>query len=264
MLHPRTSAEITVLRSKRARLIALSILLTGLTGYLGFLIYSTPTSYRATARICMPGEKTVSDFWTNTGIVSTTTVATETINSETFVKTALEKGPIAPESFIAADYCKRGTYSNFPFDVAVISSSETHAMQASFIITDAGDSTFLIKTTGSLNAKSALGTFNQDLAINGFTIHVKRKNASFQLPAYQIVPSEYILTIANTNSIAENLLNGSGDLEVSQVNDVVKVSATSTNPVTASQLVNALAYHFISNTKKKQKRLRIQPTTPLL
>ena len=81
---------------------------------------------------------------------------------------------------------------------------------------------------------------------------MKRKNASFQLPAYQIIPSEYILTIANTNSIAENLLNGSGDLEVSQVNDVVKVSATSTNPVTASQLVNALAYHFISNTKKTE------------
>lgn len=209
--------------------------------------YATPTTYTAQASISIKGEQTPSDFWTNTGLVAATTRATQVISSETFVSSVFDSTDTPAETYVKVDHRKITSSANYPFDIIVKKRSEQGRYD--YTITDAGDSSYLLKSVN--NGASTLATFGQLTDIDGFTIIVSRKPNQYTTPKSYYVPAEFGFAILSNNDLAYELLKGDYDLTVSQINDVVKVSVTSEGDLSSAKYANLIAAAYLKTLKNE-------------
>lgn len=229
--------------AKRKRAIQWVVLLSAITAT-SFSIwkwYTTSTNYTAEASICIEGERTPSDFWTNTGLVSATTKATEVIRSESFISSVVDTCVLPAPSFVLADYKTISNTKHFPFEISVTKRADN--FDNTYTITDAGDSSFLIK---SIHGKSStLATFGYPVDIDGYTIIANRKTANLDPFSPSYTPVEYAFTLQSKSNLTLQMLQGEYQVEASQINDVIKVQAKSQNNEVAAAQANVLAQAYI-------------------
>ncbi|MGR6087896.1 MAG: AAA family ATPase [Arcticibacter sp.] len=232
----RTNVEVNIAKQKKNIAWALFFTIFSLVSYASWRWYSSPEMFVAESTLSVPGENTPADFWTNTGLVSAKTKATATIGNESFIQKAFEKSPAPAITNTSYDYADHTQSKLFPFIISVKQAPLNGTGMMS--ITDAGDSTYLLKNQDS---KSMIGTYGQDMSLDGFVFNVVRKTDYFVSPKPIHTGTDYKFNLLSSNAATEHLLSGAGSVDVSQINDVIQVRITSAGDDVATQMANTLA-----------------------
>ena len=224
-----------------------------LVSYASWKWYSTPEKFVSESTLSVPGENTPADFWTNTGLVSAKTKATATISNESFIQKAFEKTPAPAIAVTTYDYANHTKSELFPFTISV--KQAPFSGIGNMTITDAGDSTYLLKNQ---DLKSLIGTYGQDLSIDGFVFNVTRKIESISFPKPINTETEYKFTLFSSQAATQFLLSGEGDVNVSQINDVIQVRVTSIGDEAATQMANTLADAYVESIENNATEAQSQ------
>jgi MinD-like ATPase involved in chromosome partitioning or flagellar assembly len=237
-------AQIQVLFARQKRNIAwfLFSIITLLTSIAAWKWLSEPKTFTAEAAITISGEQTPSDFWTNTGIVSATTKATQIIGSETFVREVFENNPAPAKTFTYINHGIITKAKTFPFVVEVLKTPDTGSIKLN--IADAGDNNYLIKTTEK-DATSKLAVYNDSVSINDYSFRIVRNEGFVETHAIIGTEAVYQAELLSSQAATESLLNNGGALQVSQINDVVKINVSSYGDGYASEIANTLAQSYL-------------------
>jgi len=252
----RTNVEVNIAKQKKNIAWALFLTLFSLVSYASWRWYSSPEMFVAESTLSVPGENTPADFWTNTGLVSAKTKATATIGNESFIQKAFEKSPAPAITITSYDYADHTRSKLFPFTISVKQAPLNGTGMMS--ITDAGDSTYLLKNQDS---KSMIGTYGQDMSLDGFVFNVVRKTDTFVSPKPIHTGTDYKFNLLSSNAATEHLLSGTGSVVVSQINDVIQVRITSAGDDAATQIANTLANAYkesLISTNGDSKTLSIK------
>lgn len=248
----QSNIEVNIAKQKKNIAWALFMTIFSLVSYASWKWYSSPEEFLAESTLSIPGENTPADFWTNTGLVSAKTKATATISNESFIQKAFEKTPAPAIAITTYDYANHTKSEVFPFRISVKQAPISGI--GNMTITDAGDSTYLLKNQ---DLKSLIGTYGQDMSIDGFVFKVTRKNESISLPKPIHTETEFKFTLLSSQAATQYLLSGNGDVNVSQINDVIQIRVTSIGDEAATQMANTLANAYVesieSNTTDVQK-----------
>ncbi|MFM7824038.1 MAG: AAA family ATPase, partial [Bacteroidota bacterium] len=236
--------------------LALFFVLFSIVSFSAWKWYSLPDKFLAESTLSIPGENTAADFWTNTGLVSAKTKATATIGSETFIKNAFEKTPAPAITLTTFDYANHTENELFPFTISVRQTPQTGTKQMT--ITDAGDSTYLLKTQ---DLKSLIGTYGQDMSMDGFVFNIVRKSDLYETPKPIHTEVDYKFTLLSSYAATELLLDGIGNVDVSQINDVIQVRITSIGDEASTQISNTLAKAYVESLNANPSTNQTQPLT---
>lgn len=232
----KSNVEVNIAKQKRNITWLMFLTILFLVSYASWKWYSTPEKFVAESTLSVPGENAPADFWTNTGLVSAKTKATATISNESFIQKAFEKTPAPAITTTTYDYANHTKSELFPFSISVKQAPQTGV--GAMTITDAGDSTYLLKNQ---DQKSLIGTYGQDMSIDGFVFNVTRKSESISFPKPIQTETEFKFTLFSSQAATQYLLSGKGDVNVSQTNDVIQVRITSIGDEAATQMANTLA-----------------------
>ena len=243
----RTNVEVNIAKQKKNISWALFLTIFSVVSFASWKWYSEPQNFTAESTLSVPGENTPADFWTNTGLVSAKTKATATINSEAFIQKSFEKTPAPAITTTIYDYASHTTDDLFPFSISVNQAPLAGTCQMT--ITDAGDSTYLLKNQES---KSMIGTYGHDMSMDGFVFNIVRKNDSFETPMPIHTETDFNFTLLSSQAATEHLLGSTGGVDVSQINDVIQVRITTLGDEAATKMANTLAKAYIESIKTSE------------
>ncbi len=249
----QSNVEVNIAKQKRNITWVMFLTILSLVSYASWKWYTTPEKFIAESTLSVPGENTPADFWTNTGLVSAKTKATATISNESFIQKAFEKTPAPAIAVTTYDYANHTKSELFPFTISV--KQAPFSGIGNMTITDAGDSTYLLKNQ---DLKSLIGTYGQDLSIDGFVFNVTRKIESISFPKPINTETEYKFTLFSSQAATQFLLSGEGDVKVSQINDVIQVRVTSIGDEAATQMANTLADAYVESIENNATEAQSQ------
>jgi Mrp family chromosome partitioning ATPase len=249
----RSNVEVNIAKQKKNIAWALFLTIFSVVSFASWKWYSEPQKFTAESTLSVPGENTPADFWTNTGLVSAKTKATATINSEAFIEKSFEKTPAPAITTTIYDYANHTKDDLFPFSISVNQAPLTGTCQMT--ITDAGDSTYLLKNQDS---KSLIGTYGHDMSMDGFVFNIVRKNDSFETPMPIHTETVFSFTLLSSQAATKHLLGSTGGVDVSQINDVIQVRITTLGDKASAKMANTLAKAYIETIKTSEVTTQTQ------
>ncbi|MFZ9942005.1 MAG: AAA family ATPase [Bacteroidia bacterium] len=241
------TTELSIARQKKNIAWMLFMVMLSFASFTTYKWYAEPNDYSTASTVSVPGENTPADFWTNTGLVSAKTRATEIISSETFVTSAFQNQPAPALTSVTYDYSQKTEAERFPFEIVVTKAPTTGSQ--SFIITDAGDNSYLLKGGQQNPQKSFIGTYNTEVQLDGYAFTVNKKNEATITTTPIHTETVFSFSLLSSHAMAEYLLSGNGDLEVSQLNDVIQVHVTAQGDAFTTGVANTLASAYVHSTQ---------------
>lgn len=256
-----STTAISVAKQKKNIAWLIFIFVLCLTSYTSWSWYKNPNKYVVSSTVSVPNEHSPADFWTNTGLVSAKTKATEIISSESFIRSTFEKHPAPSITITSADYAAHSEAIHFPFSISVKKTPATGKLKVS--VTDVGENSCLIKAYKNGENRSVIVAYGSDVSMEDYVFNVIPKQT--EIRSIQPVHTDltYECTIYSNQEMAQHLLNGAGGIDVSQVNDVIQITVKSLGDEAATNIANTLAEAYVESVNNIQKESDVAQSTPV-